>query len=182
MKLFRSKRERRLWIWTLAVVVAIYSTLGMTRALASFLRDNGLLELAFILGMILVGATILIQGLKWQPRGMEIAVALGAASVYLLVFVRMGIPEERTHLIEYGVLAILIFEALSERKRNGTTVPMPAVLALLMTVLLGWIDEGIQAILPNRVFDIRDVGFNSLAALMAIGASLALSWARQRGR
>ena len=26
--LFSSDRERRLWVWTLAVVVAIYSTLG----------------------------------------------------------------------------------------------------------------------------------------------------------
>ena len=47
------------------------------------------------------------------------------------------------------------------------------------TVLLGWLDEGIQWLLPNRVYDIRDVGFNALAAVMAVGASLALSRARQ---
>ena len=39
----------------------------------------------------------------------------------------------------------------------------------------GWLDEGIQALLPNRVDDIRDVGFNALAGLMAITARLAIS-------
>jgi hypothetical protein len=38
-----------------------------------------------------------------------------------------------------------------------------------------------SAILPNRVYDLRDVGFNAFAGLMAIAASLALAWARRRG-
>ena len=62
MSLFTSDRERRLWLWTLAVVVAIYSTLGLTRTLAGALRDSGLLGAAFALGMLLVGATIVMQG------------------------------------------------------------------------------------------------------------------------
>jgi len=49
-----------------------------------------------------------------------------------------------------------------------------------VTAILGWLDEGIQAILPNRVYDVRDVGFNALAGLMAIAASLGLAWARRR--
>jgi VanZ family protein len=49
-----------------------------------------------------------------------------------------------------------------------------------VTVLLGWIDECIQAILPNRVYDLRDVGFNTLAAFMAILASLAVAWVRMK--
>jgi len=48
-----------------------------------------------------------------------------------------------------------------------------------MTALLGWLDEAIQWFLPNRVYDPVDVGFNALAALMAIAASAALAWARR---
>ena len=36
---FTSERERRLWAWTLAVVVAIYSTLGLARTLAAVLAE-----------------------------------------------------------------------------------------------------------------------------------------------
>jgi VanZ family protein len=97
-----------------------------------------------------------------------------------MVVVRMGIgPEERTHLFEYGIPAVLVYEALSERVRNGRRVPVPAVLTVVVTALLGWLDEGIQALLPNRVYDLRDVGVNALAGLMAIVASLLLARARR---
>ena len=56
-----------------------------------------------------------------------------------------------------------------------------AALAILVTALLGWFDEGIQALLPNRVYDVRDIGFNTLAGLLAVAASLVLARARRRG-
>jgi VanZ family protein len=63
---------------------------------------------------------------------------------------------------------------------NGRHVPWPAALAVATTAVVGWIDEGIQALLPSRVYDLRDVGVNALAGLMAIIATLALTWARRR--
>ena len=61
---FSSSRERRLWVWALVVVVAIYSTADLARMLADALRESGLLELSsdmFNVGMLLVGAMILVQ-------------------------------------------------------------------------------------------------------------------------
>lgn len=55
-----------------------------------------------------------------------------------------------------------------------------AALAVAVTALLGWLDESIQMILPDRVYDIRDVGFNALAGLMAIAATLILARVRRR--
>lgn len=180
--LFTSARERRLWLWAIAVVVGIYSTLGLAQTLAKVLRDRDMIGAgSFIFSLFLVGAAVLALGLKARPRGVEIGVALGIVAVYLLVFLRMAIPEERGHIIEYSVLAVFIYEALTERVRNGRRVPAAAVIAWVMTALLGWLDEGIQALLPNRVYDIRDVGFNSFAAFLAIAASLALTWTRKWG-
>ena len=176
---FTSHRERRLWGWTLAVVAAIYSTLGLAATLAEFLRNRGLFDDLFVLGLILIGAAILAQGLTWRPRGIEIVVTLGIVATYLLVFARMAIPEERTHLIEYGVVAVFINEALTERASQGRHVPVPALLAVLATAMVGLLDECIQAFLPNRVFDYRDILFNGLAAVMAVAASVALAWARR---
>ncbi len=181
MALFTSKRERHLWLWTAAVLVAIYGTLGLTRSLAGALRESGLLVAAFVLGMLLVGATIVVHGLKTKPGGAEIAVVLGIAAAYLMVFVRMTIPEERTHLIEYGVVAVFIHQALLERKGQGKNVPVPALLAALATAFFGVVDECIQMFLPSRVFDPRDILFNVVAGGMAILASVALAWARRRG-
>jgi hypothetical protein len=177
--LYTSHRERRLWAWTLVVVVAIYSTLGLTGTLAEALRARGLLAAAFMLGMLLVGATILVQGLKARPGGAEVAVALGVTTAYFMVFLRMAI-EERSHLIEYGVVAAFVHEALEERAAQRRRVPAPAVLAVLVTALIGVVDECIQAFLPGRVVDPRDMLFNVLAAVMAVVAKVGLRWARRR--
>ena len=178
---FSSDRERRLWTWTLAVVVAIFSTLGLAATLAGILHDRGLIDSFFFFCFLLVLAAIVTQGLKTRPRGVEIGVALGIVAVYLLVIARMAIPAaERTHLIEYGVVAVLIYEALRERASQGRRVPAPALLAVGATALVGVLDECIQAFLPNRVFDPQDILFNILAAVMAVAASMALAWARRR--
>jgi VanZ family protein len=97
-----------------------------------------------------------------------------------MVWVRIEIPEERTHLFEYGLVGVFIYQALCERARNGGRVPVPAIIAVILTTILGWVDEGIQWILPNRVYDWRDVGVNALAGLMAAGASVMLRWVRRR--
>ncbi|MXY15563.1 MAG: VanZ family protein, partial [Acidobacteria bacterium] len=160
--------------------VAIYSTLGLARTLADWLGNDFFGVWLFLLGCGLVLLAVVTQGLRVRPSGIEIAVALGVAAAYLLVLVRMAIPTERSHLVEYGVVAILVYEALSERARQGRRVPVPALLALLITSLVGTLDEGIQWLLPNRTFDPVDILFNVLAAVMAVGASAALQWARRR--
>jgi hypothetical protein len=180
--LFSSVRERRLWLWTLAVLVGIYSTLGLARTLAGILRDQGMLANTVLFSMILIGVGVLVQGLRRRPGGTEIGVALGIAAVYILMFLRMSVPlEERTHLMEYTVVALLIYEALMERASNGRRVPVPALLAIVATALFGLLDEGIQAFIPSRVFDPIDILFNTLAGLMAVLASVVLAWARRLG-
>ena len=177
--LFSSDRERRLWAWTLVVVVAIYSSLGLARSLAEILGGLGFGVSLFGLGCLLVVATVVTQGLTTRPGGLQVAVAMGIVAAYLLVFVRMAIPTERSHLIEYGVVAVFIYAALLERSSQGRYVPSPALMAILATSLVGTLDECIQLFLPSRVFDTEDIFFNVLAAVMAVMASAALRWARR---
>ena len=175
MSLFTSERERRLWLWVLVVVVAIYSTLGPAQMLVAILRERNLLQVSFALVLLFVGAAIVWRWVKRRPGRREIGVALGVTAVYLFAWFRMETLEERTLLIEYSLVAILIHQALIERQRQGRQVPSPDALAVVATALLGLLDECIQAILPNRVFDLVDIGFNALAGLMAILASQALA-------
>ncbi|MYD64682.1 MAG: VanZ family protein [Chloroflexi bacterium] len=181
MPLFASGRERRLWLWTLAVVVGIYATIGFGSTVAGVLREGGLIEASLFLGaMALVGATVVAQGLRARPGGVEVAVALGVAVVYVLVLMRVASPVERSHLIEYSVLAVFVYEALTERASQGRRVPSPALLAVFATALVGTVDECVQWLAPSRVFDPVDIVFNALAAVMAVLASRALGWARRR--
>ena len=120
--------------------------------------------------MFLIGVAIVAFVFRTKPTAIEIGVIIGILAVYLLLFARMALPEERTHLIEYSVVALLIFEALKERQKNGRPLPFPApLIAIATTSIFGTIDELIQLFLPNRVFDYRDILFNCIASLVAIG-------------
>ncbi len=179
---FASPRERRLWAWTLGIVVTIYATLGLARTLAGGLQDQDLQGAVFVFAALLVVTAAVALARRMRPGGTEIGVALGVVATYLLVFVRMTSPVERSHLIEYGVVALFVHEALKERSDRGRRVPSPAWLAIAATALVGAVDESIQIFIPSRVFDPVDIGFNTLAAVMAVAASVVLGRARRRDR
>ena len=181
MSLFKSPRERRLWLGTFVVIAAIYATIGLAATLSGLLYNQALSAVIFVAGMFSIGVSILTQGLQIRPGGLEIGVGLGIAVVYIFLFFRMSIPE-RSHLIEYSVVAVLMYEALVERRNRGGSVPVPALVAVLATSLVGALDEFIQLFLPSRVFDPVDILFNFLAAVMAVVGVVVLGWARQNGR
>jgi hypothetical protein len=140
-----------------------------------------LLNFSFGLGFVLIILAIILSGLKKLSGQHEIWIGLGIAAVYGMVMVRVFVtPEERTHLIEYGVVAAPIYQALLERVRNGIQVLYPAIMAIVITTIFGFLDEVIQYLLPSRVYDIRDVGFNALAGVMAVLSIRILVWMRER--
>ncbi len=51
--------------------------------------------------------------------------ALAVTAAHLMALTRTLSWEERTHLFEYGPLAVLIHQALAERLRHGRRVPGP---------------------------------------------------------
>ena len=180
MPLFKSPREKRLWFWSLLVLIGIYGTLGLARTFAGYLRDREMLTGAFILGLILVLASIVTHGIRTKASRLEVSVWIGIIAVYLLVCLRLSIAEERGHLVEYGILAIFIHKALLERKEQGGNVKYPALLAMSLATLFGAIDECIQLFMTSRVFDPLDILFNTFAATMAIVSGLLLQWAKRK--
>lgn len=156
------------------MVLAIYLTLGLAGRLAETLSATGLSVAGFVLGLLLAITAVVTMGLKLRVGGIEVGIALGVGTVYFMVPQRLTVAE-RTHLFEYGILALLVYQALHERAANGRHVPVPELLAVVAAALVGAIDEGIQALLPNRTFDPRDTGFNALGAAMAVLAVAALT-------
>lgn len=172
-------KERRFWIYAAAVAMAIFATLLMGRPLQHMLRDQNVQAVFFLSGMLLVGGAILVHGLRLRPSKRELAVWIGLAAVFVMFVFRLGAPE-RSHLIEYSVLAIFIHKALGERWAESASIWRTALMAWLFTFLIGVVDEGLQYWLPDRVFDTEDIVFNGIAATMAIGGSLIVNWARRR--
>lgn len=175
-----SSREMRLWSAAGLCLFLIYASLYIARPVAEYLRDRNLLRLVVSLTFILTGAIVFWRILLGRP-GMRVLVTLMLLTGGFLV-VLLGIPmlpEERLHFIEYGLFAGLVFGALRERRRRGAaTLVSPFTGALALTFVAGWVDEGIQAILPNRVYDPRDVAFNTAAGVICLVSIMLLQRAR----
>jgi VanZ family protein len=176
---FTSTRERSLWGAAGAVVLAIWATLGLAGRLAAQLEPTGWPAAAFGLAFLCAIVAVVGHGVSARPSRRQLWATAGIIAVYAMVVVRLGVVE-RTHLFEYGIVAVLMHTALLERQAGGRGPRWPAASAVLLAAGLGWIDEGIQAFLPFRVYDLRDVGFNALAAAMAVLATVVLRWARGR--
>ena len=179
MAIFTSSQEKRLWLYALIVLVAILSTLIMGRPLQEMLRDQNIQAIFFSLGMLLTGGAIIAHGLKVRPSNTEIAIWFGLAAVFIMFIFRLGAPE-RSHLMEYSVLAIFIHKAFIERVNQGKRIPMPGLFSFVIAFLIGVLDECIQLFLPNRVFDLLDILFNGFAVTMAIGTSVFITWVQKR--
>lgn len=172
---FTSARERNWWFAAAAILLAIFTSIGWAPVAASWLRDSNLLVPAFVAGLLLVVAAIVAAGLRARLRGIELAALAGLLAAWLLVLVRIELVEERSHLVEYGLLALFAYEALAERARQTGTPRAAWLVAIILAGLAGAIDEYAQAFVPSRVFDWRDIGFNLGAAIFAVGGRKALA-------
>mgnify|MGYP005826248269 CR=1 FL=1 len=179
MTLFKTSREKFLWMCVLAIFIAIFSTLFIGQPLARFFADQQVQAVIFVFGMLLVGTAILIHALQTKPKKFEIVILLGIVAVYIMLFLRLGSPE-RSHLFEYSVLALFIHKALIEGVSGGRRISQPALWALISAFFTGVLDECIQLFLPNRIFDPIDILFNGFVVSMAIGAHMLITWARKR--
>jgi hypothetical protein len=186
---FTSARERRLWLMAGSCLLLIFSSLYIARPITNWLRDANLLRFAvggsFSLAAAWIGLALLRNRPGWRTWVTLAAIAAG----YVILLSRFKLPEERLHFLEYGIVGGLVFAALLERQKNTSRTPggtsgrrgplWPAVGAFLITGAAGWVDEGIQEILPNRFYDLRDVAMNAAAGALAIASIWILGLLRQ---
>ena len=85
------------------------------------------------------------------------SIIIGSVYAFLLVYLSEA-PAERLHLVEYGLLSYLVFSALKMDIKDRSVY----LWGTLIVGILGAVDEGIQWILPERVFQVKDIGVNLL--------------------
>lgn len=72
---------------------------------------------------------------------------------------------EKTHILEYGLLAWLAMRDLVKIK---TPIIKNVLIAFVFTALVGVLDEGFQKLLPWRVCEIRDMITNAISGALGI--------------
>jgi hypothetical protein len=175
-------QERRLWWLAALYFLAILATAYFVRFAVDFLRARGWLGSSFWI----LTAAVALAGAWWltrhRPRPRELAYAAAVAAVYAGAFLAMSRIEERIHLFQYGLLALLLDAALAARARRGggpSGAWSRALVAGGLTALAGLLDELWQGWLPNRMYDTRDVALNAASGALALLALAGWRWLRR---
>ncbi len=162
----------RRWFVFIAYLAAVYALLPFGRGLIIALRQQHLLGITVTLLYFATVAGVvyhIVFSVRLSDRVAFAALVVLALATGAMVL-GLSVPEERVHFLEYGALALLGRWALE----HHLPPVAQAAAAWLIASLAGWGDELIQLILPDRVYDLRDVAVNSVAALLALAADEAL--------
>ncbi|MEA3490177.1 MAG: VanZ family protein [Candidatus Omnitrophota bacterium] len=164
------KRLRTIWWGVIAVyLLCIYATLGIAPrvwdSLDAFMGGKAMIlvyipaALSFI---ALVAFMVFVKKEKLPDRYFMLLIFVAIFFELNLLAVR---PVEKVHLLEYGGLSFLLYNALKvDFDRFDVKLYL---LGGVVCVAAGFLDEVIQLFLPGRFFDWRDVLFNGASGITA---------------
>lgn len=152
-------------IYTLAIFVSLYFT--------PFLRD--FLAERYLLGQFVSGIYVLFSLFaltlflyKYRIRSWRAYLSfLFILGLFLFQFLNTPRWIERIHLLEYGIFYILWFRVFRHFLRGVLLYGI----TLWFTGLVGFSEELIQHLLPNRYFDWNDIYLNLYGTLLGILAT-----------
>jgi VanZ family protein len=160
--------HRRGCLAVVAWVVVIYTTIPFVRGLREWFiaRWDASLIGWGVAAALVAAAAVAGAGLGRRPGGLgwDGRLWIAGAAVLLLVWT-YGLrrrPEEAVHLLEYGLLAVLLHRAL----RPSLPDPSVFVAGALAGALVGTVDEVIQWLSPDRTWDWRDLAINGGAGAL----------------
>jgi VanZ family protein len=88
--------------------------------------------------------------------------------------------RKSAHLFEYGMLAFLLWLAISEKKKDPKAVDWRrAGLAQLIATFYGATDEFHQIFVPSRGASVHDVMIDASGAAVTLAVITFVSWRRQ---
>ena len=158
------------WKWVFLYSLFLYSTIYFVPATLKFIHK---LEMGWAVrygpGVVLFFlCCFLLHRLLCQHvryRKLSLGLLGGVGILYgFLIFQLSSQPVERFHLLEYGFLGFLIFRAITGRYKATRVI----LYSLIMLLVIGFLDEVIQGILPERYYDMRDVRVNLIAGGLVV--------------
>ncbi|MFQ5588578.1 MAG: VanZ family protein [Nitrospiria bacterium] len=155
------------WGIVVCYTLLTYLSLPFARTWQRFFRERLGSDFSLSINLFILAAgllTVLWVFRKAAKAAFWLAVAL--LILLLALAAQMNIPEERIHLLQYGILGYFIARAI----RPNLSLMVHLGVATLIGTLIGLGDEMIQWVLPNRFFDWRDVGTNLTG--VAFGAAI----------
>ena len=150
-------------LWSAVVFAAVPYANDIQAWISAQLGAQALrLALSALLAALTVGLAVRLVRRRDRDDPRRLAWLAGLALAAFALMWRLEVDAEPAHLALYGVLAWLAFRALSVHHRDAGVYPAAAAL----TAIVGTLDEVFQWLLPNRFWDLGDVGLNVSAGVM----------------
>ena len=167
------RSPKRAWglasLFALYILVSALFALPVARCLAGYHLLGALLVALLALLLFYLVAYFIFLGIR------NTLAYLGIAGLLLIAFLLMQAmvtTAEKIHLLEYSLLALFFYKACRFHFQGVLLFGIP----WLLTTGVSWVDELWQGILPERVYDIQDVLFNTLGGMLGLG----VAWIRRR--
>lgn len=153
------------WLWVILCSISIFLIVPVAQAIQKFVSKYlGQRFFIYFVLLVLVLAFIcllyfLIFRLKVRSASnyVWLSIVTGFYAYFTLQLIRA--PAEATHFLEYGLLGFFLFRALSYHVKDKSIY----FTATLFALLIGTFDEILQWIIPQRMWDFRDVGLNCIS-------------------
>ncbi|MGB2599039.1 MAG: VanZ family protein [Candidatus Omnitrophota bacterium] len=166
------KNTRRItwWVIIFLYVVFIYATLGIAPGVWDKLNDlsggRNNLVLYIIYSLVIASLFYYVIFVKKERAALKYLMLVLAAGIFLMILKQTQSKSEKIHLCEYGLLGVMLYNAL---KIEFNRVDLKLyVCAAFICAAIGAVDEGIQWVLPNRVFDWRDIFMNAVSGALPL--------------
>ena len=165
-KIFSSPAKA--WSAVAVYTIFLYSTLTLAYDLYMRLyRQIGESSMSMLMGVlyVLLGLILFVFMFFYIPRKF-----ITYAAFMLICFsagfclASLEVPAKRFHFLQYGVLTLLIFDAMRFRFSGYSLY----VWTLAIVTLIGAGDEVLQGLLPKRTFAVVDIAENSTAGLLTL--------------
>ena len=155
-------------------------TIPLARTIQRFVARNWGDEIFIYAVLGFIGAG-LAAGLTSISRGRSLLSRdslwlLAVATIFSGYTLKLGqeSPSEAVHFVQYGILGILLFRALSHRIHDSAIY----LAAAIMGGIIGMVDEFIQWLTPGRYWGLKDIWLNLFAVILV---QIAISWGIRPG-
>lgn len=118
---------------------------------------SALLKIFFILFVFFLAIFIILKR-KIIKISFPSVFPLLMAIPFTLIFFKIKLPEEKIHLMEYALLGFLLFRDYLKKRISVFT-------SIFFLSFVASFDELFQMVLPDRIFDFRDILFNFTGGL-----------------
>ncbi len=154
------------WLYALIWSLIIFATIPFARAIQKYLsqqwgRDVFTYGVLSAIGITLVVSVICVLRYRSISRSSYFWLATVAA-IFIGYTLELGRenPGEAIHFIQYGVLGVLVYRALTHRIHDVSIYCAAAIIC----GIIGIIDEVIQWLTPDRYWVLRDIWINFFSA------------------